>query len=71
MVLLSALPEGWRDVVARSLTEDLGPGDVSSSAFASDLMLDWYIEAQAEGVLAGVPFAAELLEPTEIAANDG
>lgn len=66
-----SLPEGWRDLVARTLVEDLGPGDVSSSAFSPDLMLDWYIEAQAEGVLAGVPLAAELLSPQEILASDG
>ena len=65
------LPEGWREVVARSLAEDLGSGDVSSSAFAPTLMLDWYIEAQADGVLAGVPLAAHLLEPDEIARRDG
>ncbi len=65
------LPEGWREIVARSLIEDLGPGDVSSSAFPPDLTLDWYIEAQADGVVAGVPLAAELLQPTEIAAADG
>lgn len=66
-----ALPEGWREVVARSLAEDLGSGDVSSSAFAPDLMLDWYIEAQADGMLAGVPLAAWLLTPDEIRASDG
>lgn len=65
------LPEGWREIVDRALAEDLGSGDVSSSAFASDLMLDWYIEAQAVGILAGVPLAADLLQPDEIAARDG
>lgn len=65
------LPEGWREVVVRALTEDLGSGDVSSSAFAPDLMLEWYIEAQADGVLAGVPLAAELLGPEEVLLHDG
>lgn len=63
--------EGWRDIVARSLSEDIGSGDVSSSAFPPDLMLDWYIEAQADGVLAGVPLAAELLRPDEVLLRDG
>lgn len=65
------LPEGWRDAIALALTEDTGSGDVSSSAFPADLMLDWYIEAQADGVLAGVPLAAELLGTTEIPLKDG
>ena len=58
-------------MVARAISEDIGSGDVSSSAFPPDLMLDWYIEAQAEGVLAGVPLAAELLRPDEVLMRDG
>lgn len=63
--------EGWRDIVTRSLNEDIGSGDVSSSAFPPDLLLDWYIEAQADGVLAGVPLAAEILRPDEVPLRDG
>ena len=65
------LPDGWQEVVAASLREDLGSGDVSSSAFPPDLMLDWYIEAQADGVLAGIPLAAELLKPQDVPLRDG
>ena len=43
--------------------EDLGSGDVTAGALPADLLADWRIEAQAEGVLAGVGVTEHLLGP--------
>ncbi len=43
--------------------EDLGSGDVTAEALPADLIADWRIEAQAEGVLAGVGVAEHLFAP--------
>ena len=43
--------------------EDLGSGDVTAGALPADLMADWRIEAQGEGVLAGCGVAEHLLAP--------
>jgi len=54
-------PRRWKDLVARTLDEDLGAGDVSAACLPPDLKVDWYIEAQQVGVLCGVGIAAWLL----------
>lgn len=56
-------PQGWWGVVDDAVMEDIGPGDVTAGAFAPDLMAEWRIEAQADGVLAGVGVAEHLLAP--------
>jgi nicotinate-nucleotide pyrophosphorylase (carboxylating) len=54
-------PRHWKELVARTLDEDLGAGDVSAACLPPDLKVDWYIEAQQAGVLCGVGIAAWLL----------
>lgn len=56
-------PASWLDVVEEALQEDAGLGDVTSSALDPDLLVDWYIEAQADGVLCGNGIAEYLLAP--------
>ncbi len=43
--------------------EDVGSGDVTAGAIPADLLVEWHIEAQAEGVLSGVAIAEYLLAP--------
>lgn len=43
--------------------EDIGSGDVTAGALPYDLLAEWRIEAQADGVLAGVGVAEYLLGP--------
>ena len=56
-------PQGWRKVVLDAVEEDLGSGDVTAGTFPPGLVAKWRIEAQAEGVLAGVGIAESLLAP--------
>lgn len=58
---LPPAPAGWEDVLKLSLSEDLGSGDISASLLPDDLKVDWYIEAQADGVLCGAGIAYDLL----------
>jgi nicotinate-nucleotide pyrophosphorylase (carboxylating) len=41
--------------------EDVGSGDVTAGCFDPEQAVDWYIEAQADGVLCGVGIAEQLL----------
>ena len=52
------------------MAEDLGSGDVTAPVLAGDLVAEWRIEAQAEGVLAGVGVAQWLLGG-EVRLRDG
>lgn len=56
-------PSAWLDVVEDAIAEDLGFGDVTGMALDPDLLVDWYIEAQADGVLCGIGIADYLLAP--------
>ncbi|HTQ10293.1 MAG TPA: carboxylating nicotinate-nucleotide diphosphorylase [Fimbriimonadaceae bacterium] len=56
-------PAEWLDVVDDALHEDAGLGDVTGGCLDPDLLVDWYIEAQADGVLCGVGVAEYLLAP--------
>ena len=56
-------PHGWWGIVDDAVMEDLGPGDLTAGVFPPDLMAEWRIEAQAEGVLCGVGIAEHLLGP--------
>lgn len=58
---LSPVPAGWETKLASDLVEDIGPGDLSAALIDPKSEVDWYIEAQAEGVLSGVGIAAHLL----------
>jgi nicotinate-nucleotide pyrophosphorylase (carboxylating) len=57
-------PIDWWHTVDAAISEDLGHGDITGSALPSDLFVDWYIEAQGDGVLCGVGIAEHLLAPT-------
>ncbi|MBS1715051.1 MAG: carboxylating nicotinate-nucleotide diphosphorylase [Armatimonadetes bacterium] len=48
-----------------ALEEDLGPGDLSAACLNPDAVVDWEIEAQADGVLCGCGIAAYLLADEE------
>lgn len=56
-------PQGWWHLVDDAVMEDLGSGDVTAGALRADLMAEWRIEAQADGVLCGVGIAEHLLAP--------
>ena len=56
-------PANWLDVVEDALQEDVGYGDVTGGCLDPELLVDWYIEAQADGVLCGAGIAEYLLAP--------
>lgn len=56
-------PANWLDAVDEALHEDAGFGDVTSSCLDPDLLVDWYIEAQADGVLSGAGIVEYLMAP--------
>lgn len=56
-------PSAWLDLVEDAIAEDLGFGDVTGMALDPDLLVDWYIEAQSDGVLCGIGIADYLLAP--------
>lgn len=54
------IPEDWQPIVARALAEDLGTGDLTAICLPTE-RAEWFIEAQAEGVVCGVEIARSLL----------
>lgn len=73
-------PEGWVEQAWAALEEDLGPGDLSAASLNPDMIVDWEIECQGEGILCGNGIAAYLLQPetddpeschTEVHREDG
>ncbi len=56
-------PANWLDVVEEAINEDAGLGDVTSGCLDPELLVDWYIEAQADGVVCGVGIAEYLMAP--------
>ncbi len=56
-------PANWMDVVDDALDEDAGLGDVTGRCLDPELLVDWFIEAQADGVLCGSGIAEYLLAP--------
>lgn len=64
---LSPEPAGWFVSVDDALAEDVGAGDVTGSALPADLLANWQIEAQADGVVCGVGILEYLFVPL---AND-
>jgi len=57
------VPEGWVEQVWSAFAEDVGPGDISSACLEPDTVVNWAIEAQAEGILCGVGVAHYVLQP--------
>lgn len=74
-------PINWWYAVDDAIEEDLGGvGDLTGGCLEPNLLAEWYIEAQADGVLCGVGVAEYLLQPapgdpdeifTEVFKRDG
>jgi nicotinate-nucleotide pyrophosphorylase (carboxylating) len=65
-------PFGWEDHVRAALSEDVYSGDITSSAIPTGRLVNWYIEAQATGIVCGVGIVAYLFgEDTECLVSDG
>ena len=56
-------PANWWAIVDEAIAEDVGPGDVTSGCIDPNLLVDWYIEAQEDGILCGAGIAEYLLAP--------
>lgn len=56
-------PPNWWHVVDDAIEEDVGSGDVTGGCVDPDLGVEWYIEAQGDGVLAGLGIVEYLLTP--------
>ncbi|HEY3780608.1 MAG TPA: carboxylating nicotinate-nucleotide diphosphorylase [Fimbriimonadaceae bacterium] len=56
-------PSDWWSIVDDAIVEDVGPGDITSGCIDSNLLVDWYIEAQEDGVLCGAGIAEYMLTP--------
>ena len=56
-------PANWLNIIEDALAEDVGFGDVTSACIPAEQMSEWFVEAQAEGVLCGVGVAHHLLAP--------
>jgi nicotinate-nucleotide pyrophosphorylase (carboxylating) len=55
----------WWFAADDAVAEDLGSGDITGGALPPDLLIEWYIEAQADGVLSGLGIADYLLGPVQ------
>lgn len=56
-------PANWLDAVDAAIDEDAGLGDVTSGCLPADLLVDWYVEAQGDGILCGAGILEYLLSP--------
>lgn len=56
-------PANWWQIVEDAFHEDIGSGDVTAGCIDADRVVDWYIEAQSEGILCGAGIAEHLLAP--------
>jgi nicotinate-nucleotide pyrophosphorylase (carboxylating) len=56
-------PANWLDVVDDAIHEDAGLGDVTGGCLDPELIVDWYLEAQADGIVCGAGIAEYLLAP--------
>ena len=56
-------PNNWWLVVEDAFQEDVGSGDLTGGCVDVDAAVEWYIEAQADGVLCGAGVAEHLLSP--------
>ena len=60
---LSPEPSGWWNIVEDAIQEDVGSGDVTAACVDTDHTCEWYIEAQAEGLVCGVGIVDHVLGP--------
>jgi len=58
-------PAGWQAIVDMALSEDIGNGDASRFAVPQNMVADYEIEVQAEGVICGLGIALDLFAPLE------
>lgn len=58
-------PLNWSDIVDTALQEDTPMGDVTRFAVPENVVSDFYIQAQAEGIVCGIGFAEDLLAPID------
>lgn len=65
------IPNGWEQVLAAALQEDVGPGDLTSAFFTEHETVEWFVEAQESGVVCGVGIAAAALPGARIEVGDG
>ncbi|KAA0224393.1 carboxylating nicotinate-nucleotide diphosphorylase [Fimbriimonadia bacterium ATM] len=56
-------PLHWTELCDAALAEDVGHGDVTRFAVPETSVSEYYIEAQAEGIVCGLGFAFDLLVP--------
>jgi nicotinate-nucleotide pyrophosphorylase (carboxylating) len=56
-------PANWWTIVDDAIVEDVGPGDVTSGCVDPNLLVDWYIECQEDGILCGAGIAEYLMAP--------
>ena len=56
-------PTNWWTVVDEAIVEDVGPGDITSGCVDANLIVDWYIEAEDDGILCGSGIVEYLLSP--------
>jgi nicotinate-nucleotide pyrophosphorylase (carboxylating) len=62
-IWLDPEPAGWWDVVDDAVHEDVGYGDVTGGCLDPELTVEWYVEAQGDGIACGVGVADFLLGP--------
>lgn len=56
-------PSNWQEIVDVAMAEDVGFGDVTGGCLPPDLLSNWRIEAQADGVLCGAGIVEYLHAP--------
>jgi nicotinate-nucleotide pyrophosphorylase (carboxylating) len=64
-IWLQPEPQNWWYIADDAVVEDLGSGDITAGSLPPDLLVEWYIEAQGEGVLCGLGIADYLLGPVQ------
>src|SRR5437763_4474803 len=62
-VWLQPEPVNWWTLVDEAVVEDVWSGDVTGGCVDNNLLVDWYIEVQADGILCGGGIAEYLLSP--------
>ena len=62
-IWLQPEPHNWAAIVDEALDEDVGSGDLSAGVLPWDRMVKWHVEAQADGILAGLGIVEYLMAP--------
>lgn len=65
-------PNNWWNIVDDAMEEDVGSGDLTSGCLDSESKVEWYVEAQGDGVLCGAGIAEYLFapHPSEVEAHE-